>query len=660
MIVILPDADDAGTKYGKQVADIAVEHGFSVKIIELPDLPSGGDYVDWRDRLVSSEDGIDGVEVFRKLLTLVDEAVQYQLPKEENEGNVDASNADDVEPAVLQPEALNKVLAGILPVDWTQYERVSGKDGEKIGPPSERDYILRTIERILLTAKAQNVPLVCKDGQVFIFSETHYVPIDETAMKTALIEFSIACGVPNDTAVYQFFVEKLFRQFLICVSRQRMSITEPEGTFINLRNGTLFFGKNGAELKEHSPKNFIRYCLSFDYNPDATCQMWDEHLRRSLPDAETADYLAECFALPFYSGKIEKVLILCGQPSTGKSVSLDVLSAILGSENISCEIFQNLTSTDTAGYFSRNELDGRLANIATDVSNKLGDSGLAKMLISRESVSARPPYGKNIKRIKNYARLLFAMNELPPQFLTDGALKRRAAFIEFPNVVSQKETDTGYAQRIIAGELSGVLNWIIAGLGRLLDKGKLEPPTSVAAVMERVRIENDPLSGWLAEKEYCVGNETYLTVKESYQSFSEYCRENGNAEPSRGTFTRRLKALGYTVEKPNGHVGWIFRFSYFHESLSEFTSPASPAQSNSAATLENTVHEAGTEWGRNGDAMETENLRPHYVPEGGSHETPIKQGHDGVSETQGTLGTQISENFCTSEENADENRTDGF
>jgi phage/plasmid-associated DNA primase len=73
------------------------------------------------------------------------------------------------------------------------------------------------------------------------------------------------------------------------------------------------------------------------------------------------------------------------------------------------------------GLFARARLDGKLVNVASDISAKIGDEGLAKTLISREGVPARCPYGKGFDML-NYARLFFAMNELPTQFFTDAAL----------------------------------------------------------------------------------------------------------------------------------------------------------------------------------------------------------------------------------------------
>jgi phage/plasmid-associated DNA primase len=95
-----------------------------------------------------------------------------------------------------------------------------------------------------------------------------------------------------------------------------------------------------------------------------------------------------CLALPFYKGKIEKAPILFGRRDTGKSTTLDVYKALLGYENISSEPLESLTRTDSSGSFSRAMLDGKLVNIASDIGTRIADDGMAKMLISREAISA--------------------------------------------------------------------------------------------------------------------------------------------------------------------------------------------------------------------------------------------------------------------------------
>jgi len=129
--------------------------------------------------------------------------------------------------------------------------------------------------------------------------------------------------------------------------------------------------------------------------------------------------------------------------------------------------------------------------------------------------------------MRDYARLVFAMNELPPQFFSDAALAKRAAIIEFDQQVAPQAKDTDFAEKIIANELPGVLNWIIDGLTQLNAAGRLDAPACCVEAMDKIREENDPLAGWLGEKEYSVGNQDSIKIKDAYENFKEYCRENG-------------------------------------------------------------------------------------------------------------------------------------
>jgi putative DNA primase/helicase len=329
----------------------------------------------------------------------------------------------------------------------------------------------------------------------------------------------------------------------------------PDTPFINLQNGTLFFDKEGRRFETHSSQRLIRYCLGFDYDPEAKAPLWQEHLNRSLPNPAVQDYLAECLALPFYPGKIEKAPILYGRRDTGKSTTLDVYKALIGSVNCSAATLAALTRITDTGDYHRSQLDGKLVNIASDISTKIGDEGLAKMLISRETLTVRRMRNQPFE-MSNYARLIFAMNEMPPKLFEDVALTKRVAIIMFDQRMKEADIQHGFAEQIIATELPGVLNWILDGLDRLRNKGRLDPPTGYLAEMDRLRVEVDSLSAWLDERRYEPGDSRKIAVKSAYQDFTKFCKEDGFKEiPQKNTFTQRLRDLGYTVVKTNGHRG---------------------------------------------------------------------------------------------------------
>jgi putative DNA primase/helicase len=385
--------------------------------------------------------------------------------------------------------------------------------------------------------------------------------VNKLELQNFLIEAAVRCGVPKDIAEYQTFVEKVIKQFGIGSARNNSSVPEPDTPYINLKNGTLFFDKEGHRFEVHSYKQFIRYCLHFGYDPTAIIKLWREHLDRSLPNPDKQLFLAKCLALPFYPGKIEKAPLLYSWfPDTGKSTTLDVYKAVIGRENFTTESLAALTKTDSQGDYARARLDGKLVNIASDIGAKVGDEGIAKMLISREEVSARRPYGEGFD-IVNYARLMFAANELPPQFFTDPALNKRAAVIEFHHQVKKEDKDTGFAEKIIADELPGVLNWIIAGLDLLLQTGSLDPPPCCVEETEQIKREVDPVIGWVEERGYQCGKTAYITFKEAFADFVKFCKEKNRLALGDRKFTYRLRGMGYEVERLNGHIGTVIFYS---------------------------------------------------------------------------------------------------
>ena len=411
---------------------------------------------------------------------------------------------------------------------------------------------------------------------IHFFTGTHCQQVNEMTLKKFLIEAAVLCGVPADDAIYQFFVKKMFEQFLINSARHNSGTTEPDTPYINLQNGTLFFDKKGHCFEVHSSQRFIRYCLQFDYDPQATAPFWQRHLERSLPSPAKQQYVAECLALPFYQGKIEKAPLLYGLRDTGKSTTLTVYKALLGMENITSESLAALTKLDYHGDYARARLDGKLVNIASDISPKINDEGMIKTLISREAVSARNPNQRGFD-MHNYARLVFAMNELPPQIFIDSALTKRAAIIKFDKQISARDNDTDFADKVIMNELPGVLNWIIAGLKRLLKTRRLDTPPCCVAEMEWIRTEVDPLCGWLDEDGYYQGNDASITIMSAFTAFCEYCKENGNHAPSKKKFTQRLRNLGFEIYAPNGHVGVSL---FYSRTAPEYHSSESPDTEN--------------------------------------------------------------------------------
>jgi hypothetical protein len=91
-------------------------------------------------------------------------------------------------------DVLDNILSKLPIVNWGLYETV--KSNGKVEPPSERDYILRTLEQILPTADREGTPIVNHTSGIYYFIGTHYQLADEQVLKNFLIEASIRSAVP--------------------------------------------------------------------------------------------------------------------------------------------------------------------------------------------------------------------------------------------------------------------------------------------------------------------------------------------------------------------------------------------------------------------------------------------------------------------------------
>ena len=70
----------------------------------------------------------------------------------------------------------------------------------------------------------------------------------------------------------------------------------------------------------------------------------------------------------------------------------------------------------------------------------------------------------------NYAKLIFNCDSLPSEVEQTLGFYRRWLIIYFDQIIPEKEQDKQLAKKIIESELSGVFNWVLEGLERLLEQ----------------------------------------------------------------------------------------------------------------------------------------------------------------------------------------------
>jgi len=420
---------------------------------------------------------------------------------------------------------------------------------------SEKDLVVITVDYVLEVSQKNNWAMARYRNSYYVYTGTHWKKITEDELKGFLGRSAEKINIDKFLARHFNFKNNLHSQFyaagLFTPPNSKISETK-----INLANGTFVITKEKQLLKPFDPNDFMLYKLDFPYDPAADALRFQKYIDRVLPDESKQKVLAEYLGYVFIKNsvlKLEKALILYGDGHNGKSVMFDIIMKVLGPDNVSNFSLQSLT--DDKGYH-RSMLTGKLLNYASEISTKLNTTTF-KMLVSGEPIEARQIYGKPFI-LTDYARMVFNTNVLPKDVENNTGFFRRFIIIHFDQMISQEEKDTNLANSIIANELPGVFNWILAGMRRLLEQGDFTQSEAIKNTVKDFKLSSDSVNLFLEDGNYSPSQDKYATLKSLYSYYRDYCKDSGYTACSLKTFADRLRNYQYHVQrKSQGRVVFI-------------------------------------------------------------------------------------------------------
>lgn len=423
---------------------------------------------------------------------------------------------------------------------------------------AEKALIVMAIENLLQIAEQNNWGLCKNMDFIYIFNSSFWSYIDKEEFQQFLAQAAERMGIGILRARHFMFREKLMKQFI-----SSANLPTPDAAIdsvsINLLNGTYVVSNSSNDLRPFRKEDFLTYQLPFEFNPDARAPQFQNYLNRVLPDESSQKVLAEYMGYVFLKNggplKLEKALLLYGLGANGKSVFFEVINALLGSENISNYSIQSLT--DTAGYY-RAMIANKLVNYASELNGVL-ETSIFKTLVSGEIVGARLPYGKPMQ-IRQYGKLIFNCNELPREVEQSNAYFRRFIIIPFNVTIPESEQDKELHLKIIKTELSGVFNWVLEGLTRLLAQKRFTESAAINAAIEQYKLESDNVKLYIEDKGYKPDQSHYVQIKDLYIDYRIFCNGDGMSPLKKTNFIKRLRILGFLVERIN--IGNVFYGSF--------------------------------------------------------------------------------------------------
>ena len=296
------------------------------------------------------------------------------------------------------------------------------------------------------------------------------------------------------------------------------------------------------ELTATDAKWFSTVKLPYDFDASASCPQFTDFLQQVLATDEYAghagdhriDVLQEFFGYTLLNdNRLQKLLVLCGNGSNGKSVVLHILTEMLGRENVSHVSLEQLS-----GNFGLQPLLGKTANICGDLNELDGVAeGILKQLTGQDNVTVNR---KNIDSItmRPAIKLIYSTNTLPRFKDRSQGVWRRLMVMPFNVSIPQDQQNSELSQTL-ESELPGILNWAIEGLRRLLRQGRFTECSVCRHATDEHRFDCDPLMQFVDE---CIEFRPRAEMPKNcmYDLYTHWCEKSGRKPTAKQTFSREF------------------------------------------------------------------------------------------------------------------------
>ena len=201
-----------------------------------------------------------------------------------------------------------------------------------------------------------------------------------------------------------------------------------------------------------------------------------------------------------------------------------------------------------------------------------------KFITSQDTVTARNLYGHLFDFFPSH-KTFVTTNHKPIIRGTDEGIWRRVQLIPFTVAIDKSRVEKDFRERRLLPELSGILNWALAGLAAYQQNG-LSPPQAVLASTEGYREDMDVVGQWITQR--CdLDPSSRLATATAFADYSAWANEEVGWNLGKLTFRRHLSDRGFAALK-GAHGQRLIAGLRLKSTCARSTAPAA---STSAATL---------------------------------------------------------------------------
>ncbi|MFT8820548.1 MAG: phage/plasmid primase, P4 family [Liquorilactobacillus nagelii] len=358
--------------------------------------------------------------------------------------------------------------------------------------------------------------------------------------KIAVKLVNIHCWKTKDFSSVKILISNMI------FSEERITAFEnADPNLVHFKNGT--YNLETDQMQKHSPSDYIlnghNYNLDMKNKPVLTDQWFNESFK------DQALFMKEFIGYMFYHRykPFNRFVILQGSGNDGKSTFLNYLRKVIGGENTSNISINDLADSNLA-RFNTAEMYLKELNYFADISdNFLSESNILKTLTGNDYAKAEFKRQKPFS-FRNYAKLIFSANELPPFRDFTNGFERRPVIVKYHFIA---DFDKHFSMDQIKSEIPCFVYECLRKFKAAINRQKNGDFEGVDALSITPEMEST-VSDWLKQndhiaefiEEYCE-IEPNAWEKNVYviEAYNRFCNQNGY-QPSAKKLNERLKKLG--------------------------------------------------------------------------------------------------------------------
>jgi putative DNA primase/helicase len=287
-------------------------------------------------------------------------------------------------------------------------------------------------------------------------------------------------------------------------------------------------GENGAAVRLPLREDYQTLSTAVDYDAGATSEIWDQFLKKFIPDPDVRRWLQKAVGYSLRGGNPErKLFILQGRTSTGKSTFIEAIGSALGEYAASFEITLFRSQKEQGPNVQLVRLLSKRLIFTTETSaERYLHADTMKRMAGNDRMSSRLIRSNDlIDKTPQFTPWL-AVNEMATVRGADAALSRRLICVPFEEQMSEDEIVADFLERLMTEARPAILAWAIEGWTMYAQEGLGDLPLAVVTATMRLRGELSEIDMWMTEECEQEGDATEST-ENLYRAYVIWAEDAG-------------------------------------------------------------------------------------------------------------------------------------